>query len=749
MEDYLAARQKLLATAEPGIPAARQLSALTDTAVRELSEVASPRISGRFALIALGGWGAGAMLPGSDLDILVLSDASAEKLKPFVEAVLYPLWDAGLSVGHQVRSAKEQLHAMRDDFATCTAALTGRPLAGDVSWADETLARCASDAKKRSRALLGQLASRPRPGSAYLLEPDLKEGAGGRRDYDELTWTAAVLTGSVRRDPSALVELDVLTPEEYDALTRAAGAVAEARWRLSRAGAGNLMSLDALDAMPDGLAETTQHALATTAVVLARVRRRLAGEVVEADSPLSADEVFALLDAGESAVGSLAEAAQTGRLEALAPGYRELMTLRRPGLGHELTVGAHSLRAAALLLASAEDGPLTRSLAELARPRVAQVAALAHDVGKAVAGADHPAQGAAPAAEIGRRFGLSETGADEVADLVRLHLELAEMATRIDLDDEDAILSAAARIGRRELLAPLHLLTAADSMATGPTTWTPWRAALIGSLVSRLDTALRDDVDGAGIAARGQAVRDAALAVLGDELTRERSFVRQAPLRYLASRPLAEVARDARLVAEMSASGGASEARVVVSPGPAPDTHAITIAARDRPELLARIAGAIALAGLDILSVDAYGATGGIALDTLVVASATLRPVSTETFVKFERLLGAALKDRLELRTRLAERRRYYPARIQAPLQVTIVSEGFDTAVTVTAPDRPGLLHDLAQAVSATGLNIRWAKVLTVDGTAIDTFHVVDAEGGPIEDDGVLGHLAMRIREVR
>ena len=58
-------------------------------------------------------------------------------------------------------------------------------------------------------------------------------------------------------------------------------------------------------------------------------------------------------------------------------------------------------------------------------------------------------------------------------------------------------------------------------------------------------------------------------------------------------------------------------------------------------------------------------------------------------------------------------------------------------------------LHDLAQAVSATGLNIRWAKAVTVDGMAIDTFHVVDADGGPVHDDGVIGHLAMRMREIR
>ena len=749
MKSYLAAREELLAAAEPGIAAARQLAALTDEAVRDLSRTASSRISGRFALVALGGWGAGAMLPGSDLDILVLSDASAEKLKPFVEAVLYPLWDAGLSVGHQVRSAKEQLRAMRDDFATCTAALTGRPLAGDTAWADETLAKCAADAGKRSRRLLAELASRSRPGSPYLLEPDLKEGAGGRRDFDELTWTAAVLTGSVQRDPAVLVREGVLTAEEFATVSDAAETVARARWLLQRAGAGNVLSLDTLEALPSELPADAQRALASTALVLVRARQRVAGTRVDADAPMSAADVFALLDAGEPALDSLEAAAQAGSLEALAPGYRELMTLRRPGLGHELTVGAHSLRAAALVMAAPAEGPLARSAAAVEHPHVVQVAALAHDVGKVVAGPGHAEHGAAPAADIASRFGLSATAVADVADLVRHHLALAEIATRIDLDDEDAVLSAAARIGRRELLAPLHLLTAADSLATGPATWTPWRAALIGGLVSRLDAALSDDVDGAGLATRGHAVREATLSALGADLQAERAFITQAPLRYLASRQPADVARDARLVAEMSAAGGAADARVAVSPGPAPDTHALTVVAKDRPELLARIAGAIALAGLDILSVDAYGAPGGLALDTFVVASATLRSVSTETFTAFERLLGAALKDRLELKTRLAERRRHYPARSQAPVRVTTVSEGYDTAIRVSAPDRPGLLHDLAQAVSATGLNIRWAKVLTVDGMAIDTFHVLDAQGAPVDDDGVLGHLAMRMREIR
>jgi len=725
--------------------AARELSNATDEAVRHLARAASSRLSGRFALVALGGWGAGAMVPSSDLDILVLSDAPAPKLKSLVEAVLYPLWDSGLTVGHQVRSPAEQLRAMRDDLVTCTAALTARPLEGDLPWAEESLARCAADARKRSRKLLPQLATRPRPGSPYLLEPDLKQGAGGRRDYDELTWTASILSGQMARNPFPLVAAGILTADEYAALDSAAETIAAARWSLALAGAGNLLSLDALDALSAGVADATQLALARTSLVLARAHRRLAGDAVEPDTPLPPETVFALLDGGEAALPALEEAAQSGRLDALAPGFRALMTLRRPGLGHELTVGAHSLRAAALATHLPSSGVLATSVAAVVAPRALQIAALMHDIGKATATHEHPEHGAQPARAAARNFGLDDRTAVEVADLVSHHLALAETATRIDLDDEDAILSAAARIGRRGLLAPLHLLTAADSLATGRTTWTPWTAALVGSLVSRLDAALSD---GAGIASRGEAVRTGALSVMPLDLRAERTFVDHAPLRYLASRQPPEVARDARLVAELALSGRASGARIAVSPGPTADTHALTIVSHDRPELLARMAGAISLAGLDILAVDAYEAQGHIAVDTFVVTSATLRATTTETFTKLERLLRSALKDRLELKTRLADRRRHYRPTTQGPITVTTVSAGFDTAVRVSAPDRPGLLHDLAQAVSATGLDIRWAKAFTVDGMAIDTFHVVDASGGPVDDTGVIGHLVMRMREI-
>lgn len=749
MEEFLAQRAEVIATAEPGLVAAGELCRITDEAVRELARAASSLLSERWAIVALGGWGAGRLLPASDLDILVLSDAPEASLKPFVEAILYPLWDAGLKVGHQVRSPKQQVRAMRSDLKTCTAALTARVIAGDLEWGERTAEALAKDAGRRRRAVLAALRERPRPGSPYLLEPDLKEDAGGRRDYDELRWTAAVVAGAVGADTSALIDASLLTADDVALADAAAVAVATARWRLHAAGYGDTLTAEAAVELGP-LAEAAQAALADTALVLTRLRAALdrgkrAGRAPE--RPWTPAVLFATLDRGTAALSELELAATAGLLDELIPGMRRLMAVRRPGLGHRLTVGAHCLYCATLIVEPGDDRA-TVSRAQAADVRLAQLAALVHDAAKLEAGAGHAERGAEGARLAARRAGFDEKRADDVADLVRLHLALVETASREDLDDEDAILRCAARVGRRELVAPLHLLTIADSQATGPATWTPWMATLVNTLVSRLDAALSPDIDGAGVASLGERVRTQALSRIGRSSDGERAFVEAAPLRYLAARAAQEVARDARLVARLSdeASSGRS-VLVAVDDGAVDGTFTVTAVAFDRPALLARLAGAIALAGLDILSVDAYGGTGRVALDSFVVRSATGATVTPETLASIEELAENAIHDRLELASRLAERRRHYPPRATSATNVEVAPTGWDTTVVVETPDRPGLLHDLAAAVSASGLDIRWARAQTLSGVARDTFHVAGPDGGPVTDPGVLGHLAMRLRD--
>lgn len=742
---YLDSRLSLLDSAVPGGAAARELSDLTDSAVSALTETALSSLRAPWAVLAVGGWGSRRLLPGSDLDLLVVTDAPAAELKPALEKVLYPLWDSGLTVGHQVRSRRDHTRKVRDDLDTLTATLTGRYLSGDEALATRVLSECAADSRKRAKRLLPALAERERPGSPYLLEPDLKGGAGGQRDLDELTWTAAVLGGAPAHGPSALVGAGTLREAEASRLEVAGEFVTAARWAAQRATsrAGSRLTADLADEVD---APRLQTALADIHHLTLRARARAAGRPLAWDAPdapaLTPVHVFALLDAGDSSLAELEDAAWSGRLDDVAPGFADLMGLRRPALTHLYTVGAHSLRCALLLAGSAGD-PVQNG-----ERRALQAASLLHDIGKVHSGPAHPARGAAMAATVLPRLGLAPGEAADAALLIREHLLLAETAATEDIHDEDVLLRAAARVGRAGLVVALLALSEADAVATGPGAWTPWHAALLGELADRLEIALSEDVEGAGLAERAESVRADALRLLGPGPDPgPAGFVAHAKLRYLASQRPTDVAAHARLV-DAVARTGAGLARTAVTAGPAPGTWRVTVAAGDHPGLFASIAGAFALAGLDILAADAFTAPEGIALDTFVVRPDTLAQADTATWASFERFLSAALADHLGLDVRLAERRRHYAPRVTREPTVSIEpAASYATAIYVTAADRVGLLYDLARAIEESGLDIRMAKATTRGHTVRDVFHVVDGLGEPVGDPGVLGHLAMRIRE--
>jgi len=716
---YLDERQELVRAAVPGLSSARRLARMTDAMLAELAEgpasAALPRRT-RWCLLALGGYGAGALLPESDLDLLIVSNASPTNLRPLVESLLYPLWDAGLSVGHQVRSRREQLAATRDDVTILTATLTGRIIAGDAALGIDVLRACAADAAKHASDVLPRLHGRSRPGSPYLLEPDLKDGAGGRRDFDELTWTAAVLTGVPQSDPSPLVSLGLLGEEQHARLERAADVVCAARWELQRGGASSLMTEEAASDLQTDPTRV-QRALADTHHLLLRTRRRIAGLGVSEDGPLAPQTFFERVSRGSPALPELEEAAWAGRLDHLVPGMSELMILRRPGIAHTLTVGAHSLVCAtqsAEIISAAESGAqadpiLAASARRVEDVRALWVAALTHDIGKSEPGPGHPERGASTARAAAGRFGLDDVEAERVAALVRHHLLLPAAASAVDLDDPDDIERIAGALGDPGLLAPLHVLTVSDSRATGPGAWSAWHAALVGTLVSRLDSTFsHDERDGAEV----KPVEERRLETLV-----------------------------ARVVADRTPGAHALD----VSAGPISGTFRVTIAAPDRPGLLATIAGTFALSGLDILAAHSAPTRRDVAVDSFVVTSATLAPVAAESWNRLERQLSAALAGRLALTVRLAERRRHYTSRIAGSPVVEIVEEPRGAVLRVRAPDRVGLLHDIARAVAESGMSVRSLTATSRAGWAEDTLRL---HYDPAAGAGALGQLSMRLRDL-
>jgi [protein-PII] uridylyltransferase len=149
------------------------------------------------ALIAIGGYGRAELAPYSDLDLLFLhSGHSAKQMKPVLAELLRLLWDAGLTVGHSFRTVGDCVTTVRSDPHFQTALVKTRLLAGSKALYHSLFEALEKDRRKRSDSFIAAIrrerdARYAKFGAAvYLQEPNIKESAGGLRDYHTALWTA-------------------------------------------------------------------------------------------------------------------------------------------------------------------------------------------------------------------------------------------------------------------------------------------------------------------------------------------------------------------------------------------------------------------------------------------------------------------------------------------------------------------------------------------------------------------------------
>ncbi|HEU4430274.1 MAG TPA: [protein-PII] uridylyltransferase [Myxococcota bacterium] len=191
----------------------------------------------RVALVAVGGYARREMSIGSDVDLLVLEDEGAEDLSAHIaQSVQTALWDAGLQVGAAVRTAGDSVSLAQSDVATQTALLAARFLAGDATLFHELMRavreRAIPELAEFAERQLAALRERHlRMGeSLYLLQPNLKEGAGGLRDYHTAYWVARACERDFRDLPD-LLYVGFLTESELREYQHALGFL----WRVRNA----------------------------------------------------------------------------------------------------------------------------------------------------------------------------------------------------------------------------------------------------------------------------------------------------------------------------------------------------------------------------------------------------------------------------------------------------------------------------------------------------------------------------------
>lgn len=570
---------------------------------------------------------------------------------------------------------------------------------------------------------------------AFLLEPDLKEGHGGLRDLTALG-ALAVSTDVVEFDDTLAdareVLLDVrvalhrvtqrrsnvLGLEQQDDVAAALGEgdadllmtrVAEAArtimwhsddgWQRVRSGLagprrrsspgadvelghgivlrdGEVVLVDA--ALADA-APTVLHVAAAAAHVgapIARATQRALADHAPTFSGRWSDEsryaFVALLGGGPQSTAVLETLDRFDLISRLVPEWKAVRSRPQRNAFHQFTVDRH------LMEAAARASALTR---RVERPDLLLVGAFFHDIGKGYPG-DHTQAGVRLMGDIATCVGFSADDVAVLVQLVRQHLLLPKVATSRDLNDPATLQAVADDVGSVATLELLHALVEADSLATGPTAWTPWRAELVADLVDRVRAILAD----------------------------------QAPHRP-APPPIR--APDGPPPPEPTVEMRNGTVRVV---GP------------DRPGLFAASVGVLSLHGQDVRAARA-ASSADVAVAEFDVEPAFGTPVHAD---ELQRELTAAIDGRLDLDGRLADRAHAYgrlrlpgAARPADPLVLVHPDESPVAAIVeVRASDGIGVLYRIARALVAEGLDIRLAKIATLGHEVVDTFYVVGAGDG-------------------
>lgn len=730
-----------------GIALCHALSDATDEWLTQLFREATAGVkkADDIVLIAVGGYGRRELAPQSDLDVLLVH-RGVKDISDIASRMWYPVWDAGVKLGHSVRTPKETIQLCASDLDTATSLVTARVIAGNTALGEEVISATSDSWKKRGREWLVELHARvldryDKDGEvAFLLEPNLKEGMGGLRDIHALHWAVRAGLDLLPGDSGQLERCNDVLLNVRVALHRHIGRPTEVLRLEDQRAVAQLAGFESDDALMASVAEVGRRVAWIADEVWARLdppadrspipqplapgvqlingEVHLAADVDVADDPTlllrvataaarlgaridrasldrlaqqlpiwpdpwpagASDDVVALLLEGEAAIPVLESLDQRNLLVRVLPEWAPVRSKPQRNAFHRYTVDRHLWQTVANASALVD---------RVSRPDLLVLGALFHDIGKGYPG-DHTEVGVDMFAVIGQRMGMSSADQSIVSSLIEHHLLLADTATRRDLSDDATISMVADKLGSVVVLDLLHALTEADSLATGPSAWSEWKAELITLLVDRVSHVL-----GGGDVAE----------------VMWRLFPDAAVLELMAAGDIAIRTQPDRVT--------------VVSP--------------DRPGTFSKVAGVLALSGLDVLGAEAHSDEQGMAASEFRVTS----PLGDIDWTPIVANLNLALTGRLALESRLADRAATArPRRAQSAIAPAEPSVRFDDAASsnatfleVRAPDTVGVLHRITKAIADLGLDIRHARVLTLGNEVVDAFYVRESGGGRITDD--------------
>ncbi len=448
---------------------------------------------------------------------------------------------------------------------------------------------------------------------------------------------------------------------------------------------------------------------------------------------------------------------EAGVLGRFIPDFGRVVAQMQYDMYHVFTVDEHTIRAIGLLHQVeqgdlSEDHPLaTEIVHKVASRRALYMAVLLHDIAKG-RGGDHSALGAEVAETLCPRLGLTDEEVETVAWLVRQHLAMSNAAQKRDVNDPQTIQDFAELVQSPERLRMLLVLTVVDMRATGPNVWNGYKAALLRELYRRTEEQLAGKPLGANLDGRVASAKEALAARIGDwPATEVDALLALGYPEYWLTLDTDTHFRHAELIRSAREKDDQLAARVVADE--ARSVSEVMVYTPDHPGLFSRIAGGIALAGVNIVGARIFTMTNGWALDTFLVQNAEGQALTIEADI-------GRLKGRIEAsitgtvwpgrdlagRESLSQRAR---SAFEVPPRVLIDNQASrrHTVVEINGRDRPGLLFDLTRVLTDLGLQIATAKISTFGERVVDVLYVKDVFGMKVTHEAKLNQMRARLLE--
>jgi len=722
------------------------------------------------AVVGVGGFGRGELFPYSDVDLLLLAE-SGKNLPPRenISAFLQGLWDSGLRPSHSVHSLADCV-LEHEDNAEFTVSLLDRHFLGG----DQALYQALEEKFRQFQVKRGVSLARRISGLAegrrakyqntiYHLEPNVKETPGGLRDLQTTRWLLMLepregtpdlsgafsfLSGvrlrlhelagrdqnalsfdaqeSISERPASLMRdyyrqariVDQAVRQAIEASTEKAGSLLGRfhDWRSRLSTSEFTVSRDRVllraHKPPDGL---------TLFEFVARHGLRLAPDTTERLQGFAPetkwDDWKRLLSLPKASMG-LQAMHEAGVLPNAIPEWRNIECLVVRDFYHRYTVDEHTLVAIGSL-ETVTDGRFTDLMSEIDEPWLLRFALLMHDIGKG-SGRDHAIASVDIARAVMDRLGAPETDRETVEFLVLRHLDLSSVMSSRDLYDGSTARALADRVGTLERLKQLTMLTYADISAVNPQAMTPWRMEQLWRVyLMAYEELTRELVT--------ERIHDAA----GMPAERAR-FLEGLPTRYLRTHTPDEVDAHCELAQQLSSRPVAVEIHHERG------FYKLTLLTKDRPALFASVAGAISSFGLNILKAEAFSNATGMVVDTFTFAdphrTLDLNPPEVDRLRGVVRKVVEGKQDADKLLK--GRPKPFLSSRMKVRPRVSFKDDASDgaTLIEIVSEDRPGLLYDLANAISLAGCNIEVVMIDTEAHKALDVFYVTH-QGHKLADE--------------